>query len=802
MIQWREIMLLQKKKVIGLAMFGSIVGSAMSIPAYGAERIDLAQQGYQQKNSLNIQSLLTTGDTYTTYSVPQRKPKRKVPVKHTQKFLGVEVYDVSVVASINEDDNYYNISGQYIANIQTDLTSTSPTISAQEALVKALAHTSKSVQQADIYNVESKLYVWLDQNDIAHLAWFISYVDTTTNPSRPHLFIDAHTGAVLDSWEGMTFADGTGPGGNERTGRYQYGSSGKYPAFQVTGSGSSCRLDSPNVITYDMNHRTSGGSVHTFPCYENTERQVNGSYSALNDAHAFGQVTFNMFNDWYNQAPLTQKLKLRVHYDRDYENAFWDGQQMTFGDGKTTFHPLVGLGVVAHEVSHGFTQQNSNLRYENQSGGLNESFSDISAAAVSYYLDGSFSWQIGDKIKKGSGAMRYMDSPTRDGKSIDHTRNYSNGMNVHYSSGVFNKAFYLLSTTSGWDIRKAFDIYVLANQTYWTANETFSGAGQGVYRSAKALGYCVDDVLSSLEAVGVTNSGSKDGSGCGSSGNTAPTANFTVSTSELTADFSDASSDDKGVVGFAWNFGDGANSTLQNPSHTYSNEGSYTVNLTVSDAEGETDVKSSLVTVTKGSGGGNSCDGITSWTTSTSYALGDVVSYNNYKYEAIWWSTGAQPDVFSNVWSKKSACSGGSENQAPVASFTHTASELIVTFTDTSIDDKGVTAYSWSFGDGNSSNEVNPVHTYASEGSYSVQLSVTDAEGEAAASTQVITITNGSGGGTCTATAWSATAVYNAGDNVSQDNKEYQANWWTQDESPASNSGQWQVWSLVNDCQN
>jgi len=602
----------------------------------------------------------------------------------------------------------------------------------------------------------------------------------------------------------MAFADGSGPGGNERTGRYQFGLNGQYPAFQITGSGSSCRLDSTNVITYDMNHQKSGGNVHTFPCYENTSRQVNGSYSALNDAHAFGQVTFNMYKDWYQKAPLTQKLKMRVHYDRDYENAFWDGQQMTFGDGKNTFHPLVGLGVVAHEVSHGFTQQNSNLRYENQSGGLNESFSDIAAAAVSHYLIGSFTWQIGDKIKKGSGAMRYMDSPTRDGRSIDHTRNYTTGIDVHLSSGIFNKAFYLLSTTPGWDIRKAFDIYLEANQTYWNANETFDLAGKGLYKSAKVLGYCVNDVLASLESVGVNNSGLKDGSGCGGTDNLTPTADYTYSKNELAVNFTSTSTDDKGVVSHNWDFGDGSSSTQTNPSHTYAIAGSYSVSLTVADVEGEIDIKAQNITVSKGSDGGDKgCDGLDAWAVTSSYALGDLVNYKGYKYEAIWWSTGAKPDVYSNVWTSKGECSGdgGDINEAPNANFSHNANELVVSFTDNSTDDSAVISRLWNFGDGSSDNTVNPVHSYADDGSYTVQLTVIDVEGLSDSLTQVITVAKGSDGGMCTAPAWSASTVYNTGDKVSQNGKEYQASHWTQAQSPADNSGNWEAWSLINDCQ-
>ncbi len=60
-----------------------------------------------------------------------------------------------------------------------------------------------------------------------------------------------------------------------------------------------------------------------------------------------------MYKEWMNTPPLTFQLTMRVHYDTDYENAFWNGTSMTFGDGKNTFYPLVDINVSAHEVSHG-----------------------------------------------------------------------------------------------------------------------------------------------------------------------------------------------------------------------------------------------------------------------------------------------------------------------------------------------------------------------------------------------------------------------------------------------------------------
>ncbi|NQZ82792.1 MAG: M4 family metallopeptidase [Colwellia sp.] len=788
------------------ALSVAIVGSFFTLQTLAAERIDVEQANALSDNNLNIQQILSgAGDNSYQQIIPEpvntgrtQTPRRKDGFRYVQFFNGVEVYGVSLVAGPSADNTYNNVSGIYVNDIASDLDSVEPSISVEEALATALAQAPKTLVQTDIYNIESKLYVWLDDKDVAHLAWFISYVDTSVTPTRPHLFIDAHTGEVLDQWEGMTFANGTGPGGNARTGRYQFGPNGLYPAFEVTGSGSNCQLDSPNVVTWDMKHQKSGGSVHTFTCYENTAREVNQSYSALNDAHAFGQATFDMFKDWYNAAPITQKLKLRVHYDRDYENAFWDGQQMTFGDGKNTFHPLVSVGVVAHEVSHGFTQQNSNLRYENQSGGLNESFSDISAAAVSYYLTNTFSWKVGDKIKKNSGFMRSMDNPPADGRSIGHTRDYRSGMDVHLSSGVFNKAFYLLSTTTGWNIHQAFDVYVEANRTYWNANETFDSAGRGVYKAAKALGYCVDDVVASLDPVGVTNSGNKDGSGCGVVGNRAPTANFSYQANDLDVTFTDSSTDDKAVTSYAWNFGDNSTSAQQNPSHSYAADGSYTVSLTVSDVEGETNTKSTSISVEKG-GTGTGCDGLTPWSISTSYVAGDLVSHKGSRYEGTWWSTGAAPDVFSNVWKNNGKCTGGGENQVPVANFSHSADELTVTFNDTSTDDKAVVSHSWNFGDGSSATTANAVHTYGSDGSYDVQLTVMDAEGESNTNTKTVSVAKG-GTGACTAPAWNANTIYNNGDKASQEGKEYKANWWSKGESPKDNSGQWQVWSLIATC--
>ncbi|MFT4926144.1 MAG: vibriolysin [Phenylobacterium sp.] len=176
---------------------------------------------------------------------------------------------------------------------------------------------------------------------------------------------------------------------------------------------------------------------------------------------------------------------------------------MSFGDGATTFHPLVSLDVSAHEVSHGYTQQNSNLEYSGMSGGMNEAFSDMAGEAAEFYMNGSNDWKVGAQIYKAAGALRYMDDPTKDGKSIGHASHFTSSMDVHYSSGVFNKAFYKLATTAGWSVQKAFATMALANKTYWTANSTFDQGACGVYKAAGDKGYTKADVTTAFAAVGV-----------------------------------------------------------------------------------------------------------------------------------------------------------------------------------------------------------------------------------------------------------------------------------------------------------
>src|SRR5690606_26949383 len=168
--------------------------------------------------------------------------------------------------------------------------------------------------------------------------------------------------------------------------------------------------------------------------------------------------------------------------------------------------------VSAHEVSHGYTEQNSGLTYSGQSGGINEAFSDMAGEAAEYYFNGgSNDFLVGAQIFKGSGALRYMANPPQDGASIGHADDYYSGMDVHYSSGVYNKAFYLLANKSGWNTQKAFQTFARANRDYWTSSTDFDQGACGVEQAAGDLGFSEADVTSAFASVGVSCDGTDPG---------------------------------------------------------------------------------------------------------------------------------------------------------------------------------------------------------------------------------------------------------------------------------------------------
>jgi len=423
--------------------------------------------------------------------------------KYVQYFHTIPVFS-STVTSTKLNNVQKKWWGTVLSKIAADVPNYKAQFTAAEAIEKAKKivgikdPSSTSLDQAKLYIKQNK------KTQVAELVYLVSFNVSGKHPQRPHLFLNAKTGQLIHQWDGLTTKDAQGPGGNEKTGLYLYGKD--YPSLTVNDG---CEMSTPHVETYNMNGSETEGELFRFNCPTNNYKQINGAFSPLNDAHYFGSVVYNMYHDWYNMDPLNMVLKMRVHYGQLYENAYWDGEQMTFGDGGFDLYPLTVLDVTSHEISHGVTEKNSNLIYESQAGGINEAFSDMAGETAKYYMRSQVGqendWLVGSDVIKGpSGtALRYFKDPSQDGISIGHASDYFEGLDVHYSSGVFNKAFYTLVTSPNWDIKKAFEVFLTANRVYWTNDATFDSAACGVAKAADDLTYNTADVIASFDAVGV-----------------------------------------------------------------------------------------------------------------------------------------------------------------------------------------------------------------------------------------------------------------------------------------------------------
>lgn len=433
--------------------------------------------------------------------------------RYQQTFRGVPIFGQQVVISEDSNGQVRTMFGHTIGGLESELPAVAPRITGTQALATAKRATLGSrLLGMRVEREQSEQMVYIDDNDRAHMAYVVTFFADSQaggQPTRPVVIIDAQTGRILRQWDALTNAEiGTGPGGNQKTGQYEYGTD--FGFLDVTQSGSTCTMSNTNVKAVNLNHGTSGNTAYSYTCPRNTFKAINGAYSPINDALYFGNVIYDMYNAYVGSAPLTFQLSMRVHYSSNYENAFWDGSAMTFGDGASTFYPLVSLDVSGHEVSHGYTEQQSGLIYDNQPGGINEAFSDMAGEAAEYFMNGSNDFLVGAQIFKGNGALRYMADPPQDGLSIDHVDDYNDNVNVHYSSGIYNKAFYTLATSSGWNTQKAFQVFARANRDYWTPNTTFDSGACGVETATEDFGFAVVDVSAAFAVVGVDCEGGDD----------------------------------------------------------------------------------------------------------------------------------------------------------------------------------------------------------------------------------------------------------------------------------------------------
>lgn len=239
---------------------------------------------------------------------------------------------------------------------------------------------------------------------------------------------------------------------------------------------------------------------------------------AVNEAYDGSGLTYDLFHDVYGRNSIDgQGLRLdsTVHYLQGYDNAFWNGQQMVYGDGDEDLPPAqrlfnrftVAVDIIGHELTHGVTEYEAKLAYYGQSGALNESMSDVFGALVKQYqrreTAAEADWVIGAGLftpnVQGSG-IRSLKAP---GTAYDdpllgkdpqpaHLRDYvhtaeDNG-GVHINSGIPNHAFYVTAREiGGYAWEKAGRIWYTALRDKLTASSDFQQAADLTWQTAGQL---------------------------------------------------------------------------------------------------------------------------------------------------------------------------------------------------------------------------------------------------------------------------------------------------------------------------
>src|SRR5690606_29960198 len=156
------------------------------------------------------------------------------------------------------------------------------------------------------------------------------------------------------------------------------------------------------VYTLNMQKGTNYGAAVDFRDSNNYWNNFNVNEDEVaTDCHWGAETTYDYYKLKFNRNSFNNnnaRIVSYVHYSNNYDNAFWDGVRMTYGDGNT-YNPLTSIDVCGHEITHAVTTNSANLIYRNESGQLNESFSDIFGNAIERYgKPNGYSWKIGEEI--------------------------------------------------------------------------------------------------------------------------------------------------------------------------------------------------------------------------------------------------------------------------------------------------------------------------------------------------------------------------------------------------------------------
>ena len=441
--------------------------------------------------------------------------------------LGAATADFSVTAKVKPQEAI-RLALKSVAPGDTALTSVKPPsaellvypIVTEQRLPGALSKREDELNAADLEEV-------VNGYELAYL------VRTRLRAGRVPLYHDtivsANDGRIIDQWSMLQTAIGKG--------RSQY--NGEVP-ISTTQVGDSFKMIDPlrgsggqfgAMAITNADHGSDAGEVFTNSSNEwgdgkqyidgGSTTGANGQTAAVNALWGL-MNTYDMLKNvlgWHSLDGQNTASYIAAHVNTAYDNAYYSDtcKCMFIGDG-SFFNSLGSIDVVGHEMGHGVTAATSNLLYYAESGGLNESSSDIAGEVVEAYARAGGSgdtiansgndWGLGVEISKTGTPLRWMYKPSKDGSSPDAWSSSLKRIDVHYSSGPNNRMFYFLAqgsqadkggdyyskylvrtplAMSGIGTDKAYRIWFKAATTKFTAVTNYKDARSKVLAAAEEL---------------------------------------------------------------------------------------------------------------------------------------------------------------------------------------------------------------------------------------------------------------------------------------------------------------------------
>jgi bacillolysin len=431
-----------------------------------AENLDFWIQNNLNANSqfrLKYKTVLTSRDSKTHMRFQQYYGK--YPVESGEVILHLK------------SNKATHLSGMFFPNLNLNSV---VNISKESAIQIALADYQNAVFMWEIPE-EENILKWLKKNDKATYfpnpeLMFISTGDSFKNSdfrlaykvdvyaSEPHqrewIYIDAENGEIVDREDQICTIHVEGTAHTRYHGIHKITcDSIRSDSFELFDSqrGQGIRTTDVKIIGLDSGSREFTDSDGIWNNVNKEQDEV------ASDVHWGSEMTYDYFKNFHNRLSYDDSdgfILSKVHFGNKYNNANWNGSFARYGDGDgISYSPLTSIDVVAHELTHGVTRTSSNLRYKDESGALNESFSDIFGKTIEYYSDSAnFNWLMGDKFSLKNLPFRDMSFPLNRNhpKYYEGEKYYTGSLDnggVHINSGVQNYWYYLL-TEGGSGIRE------------------------------------------------------------------------------------------------------------------------------------------------------------------------------------------------------------------------------------------------------------------------------------------------------------------------------------------------------------